>query len=109
MVRKRKLRRAMKARIEQGAADVLALQGELAAAWGRFNRSADGPAAEAAILELGALDRRYGAALSALKALELEAQGGFSDDRCNRNSAHRGLRAAGDPAEAAEKADQVGV
>ncbi|MBR7056851.1 MAG: DUF2508 domain-containing protein [Oscillospiraceae bacterium] len=66
---KRKERRAAREQREQARLELLALQDDLRSAYAAFQRTADPALTEAAILEIGALQSRYGRSLQTLKAL----------------------------------------
>ena len=66
---RRAQRRERRARLAAGEEEVRALQEKLECAYSVFNNTADPELLEAAILEIRALQSRYGCSLRALKAL----------------------------------------
>ena len=66
---KRRERRAVRAQREQARLEVLALQDDLRSAYAAFQHTSDPALTEAAILEIRALQSRYGRSLQTLKAL----------------------------------------
>ena len=66
---KRRERRAVRAQREQARLEVLALQDDLRSAYAAFQHTCDPALTEAAILEIRALQSRYGRSLQTLKAL----------------------------------------
>jgi hypothetical protein len=102
---KRKARLLARARRAEAEGELSALRDALRDAYRSFQRSTEPALVEASILELSALEARYGRALRNLKALIGEKDYGISDSHHPRG--HRrsdGLAAA----EAAEKAHQMG-
>lgn len=66
---KRKERRAAREQREQAKLELLALQDDLRSAYAAFQHTSDPALTEAAILEIGALQSRYGRSLQTLKTL----------------------------------------
>lgn len=66
---KRRERRAAREQREQARLELLALQNDLRSAYAVFQHTADPALTEAAILEISALQSRYGRSLQTLKAL----------------------------------------
>lgn len=66
---KRRERKAQRERQEQARQELEALGRELRSAYAAFDDASDAALTEAVILEIGALQARYGRSLRALKAL----------------------------------------
>ena len=94
---------------EAAAAELARLQDGLRRAYDIFNGTADPALLEASILEIGALQSRYGALLRELKAMNGERTNGISCTRASGSTRSDRDRSDRTAAEAAEKAYQMGV
>ena len=98
-------RRLQQERLSAAGQELAALRGQLADAYGLFNRTADPALLEASILEISALQMRCDRLLRSIKDLNGELQ----HDTCDHPAAghRRGIHLP--DVQAAEKTDQMGV
>ena len=98
-------RRLQQERLSAAGQELAALRGQLADAYGLFNRTADPALLEASILEISALQVRYDCLLRSIK----EMNGEFQNAACDHHHSGRRGRTVHPAAQASEKADQMGV
>ena len=103
----RKQRRAAREQFLAAQQELLELHDELRRAYNRFNCAGDPGLVEASILEIGALQSKYGCALRTIKAMNGDMIHGCSSD--SRHPAGRGDRSDRAAAEAAAQTYQMGV
>jgi len=104
---RKKERLALREQLSAAALHLAELHGELSEAYAVFNRTADAALTEACILEISALHSRYGSVLRDIKTLNGELND--VDTPHTHPAADRGRRPHMVAAEAAAKADQVGI
>jgi len=108
-VSRKDVRRIAAEALQSAASELDALGEALRRAYALFNRTDDPALLEASILEIGALQSRYGSVLRNIKTLNGEMEHGLTRHRTSGNSRSGGNPAACTAAPNFPKTDQVGV